>query len=49
MLATVLIVDDEKHTREGLELAEDDYDVYLAENPGGHLLDAESFDVFLLT
>lgn len=50
MLATVLIVDDEKHTREGLELAlEDDYDVYLAENPeeAFNLLDAESFDVVL--
>ena len=50
MPASVLIVDDEKHTREGLELAlEDDYDVYLAENPeeAFNLLDAESFDVVL--
>ena len=50
MPATVLIVDDEKHTREGLGLAlEDDYDVYLAENPeeAFNLLDAESFDVVL--
>ncbi len=50
MPATVLIVDDEKHTREGLELAlEDDYDVYLAENPeeAFNLLDVESFDVVL--
>ena len=50
MPSTVLIVDDEKHTREGLELAlEDDYDVYLAENPeeAFNLLDAESFDVVL--
>ena len=50
MPATVLIVDDEKHTREGLELAlEDDYDVYLEENPeeAFNLLDAESFDVVL--
>ena len=50
MPATILIVDDEKHTREGLELAlEDDYDVYLAENPeeAFNLLDAESFDVVL--
>jgi two-component system, NtrC family, response regulator AtoC len=32
-LATILIVDDEKHTREGLRLAlEDDYDVYVAAN-----------------
>ncbi len=29
--ATVLIVDDEKHTRDGLRLSlEDDYDVYVA-------------------
>jgi two-component system response regulator AtoC len=50
MPATILIVDDEKHTREGLELAlEDDYDVYLAENPSEafNLLDAEKFDVVL--
>jgi two-component system, NtrC family, response regulator AtoC len=50
MPATILIVDDEKHTREGLELAlEDDYDVYLAENPteAFNLLDAEKFDVVL--
>ena len=50
MPATVLIVDDEKHTREGLELAlEDDYDVYLAENPeeAFNLLEAEKFDVVL--
>ena len=31
MDATILIVDDEKHTREGLRLSlEDDYDVYIA-------------------
>ncbi|MBT4224284.1 MAG: sigma-54-dependent Fis family transcriptional regulator [Opitutae bacterium] len=50
MPATILIVDDEKHTREGLELAlEEDYDVYLAENPteAFNLLDAEKFDVVL--
>ena len=50
MPATILIVDDEKHTREGLELAlEDDYDVYLAENPteAFNLLDADKFDVVL--
>ncbi len=48
MPATILIVDDEKHTREGLELAlEDQYDVYLAENPDEafNLLAAEKFDV----
>ena len=32
-LATVLIVDDEKHTRDGLRLAlEDDFDCYVASN-----------------
>jgi len=31
--ATILIVDDEKHTREGLRLSlEDDFDVYVASN-----------------
>ena len=30
-LATILIVDDEKHTRDGLRLSlEDDFDVYVA-------------------
>ena len=50
MPAAILIVDDEKHTREGLELAlEDDYDVYLAENPDEafNLLEADKFDVVL--
>ena len=33
MLPTILIVDDERHTREGLQQAlEDQYDIYLAEN-----------------
>ncbi|MDP0499211.1 MAG: sigma-54 dependent transcriptional regulator [Verrucomicrobiota bacterium JB022] len=50
MAATVLIVDDEKHTREGLMLAlEDDYDVYLAADADEafRLLDSEDFDVVL--
>jgi len=50
MPATILIVDDERHTREGLELAlEDEYDVYLAENPeeAFRLLDEEKFDVVI--
>jgi two-component system response regulator AtoC len=50
MPATILIVDDEKNTREGLSLAlEDDYDVYLASgaDEAFNLMDAESFDVIL--
>lgn len=50
MPASILIVDDEKHTREGLELAlEDTYDVYLASNAGQafNLLDSQPFDVVL--
>jgi len=50
MPASILIVDDEKHTREGLQMAlEDDYDVYLASNADQafNLMDAESFDVVL--
>lgn len=50
MPPTILIVDDERHTREGLELAlEDDYDVYLAENPDEafRLLDEEKFDIVI--
>lgn len=51
MLATVLIVDDEKHTREGLMLAlEEEYDVFLASDADEafRLMDAEKFD-FVLT
>lgn len=51
MLATVLIVDDEKHTREGLMLAlEEAYDVYLASDADEafRLMDSEVFD-FVLT
>lgn len=50
MTATILIVDDEKNTREGLRLAlEDDYEVYLASGAeeAFNLMDAESFDVVL--
>ena len=50
MLPSVLIVDDEKHTREGLRQAlEDDYDVSLAANADEafNLLDAEPFDAVL--
>jgi len=47
---TLLIVDDEKTTREGLRAAlEDRYDVYLADDAGSamELLERESFDVLL--
>lgn len=50
MPATVLIVDDEKHTREGLMLAlEDEYDVYLASDAeeAFRLMESEPFDVVL--
>ncbi|RME72969.1 MAG: sigma-54-dependent Fis family transcriptional regulator [Verrucomicrobia bacterium] len=50
MVPTVLIVDDEKHTREGLRQAlEDDYEIYLAQNADEafNLLDAEQFDVVI--
>ncbi|MCD8481986.1 MAG: sigma-54 dependent transcriptional regulator [Verrucomicrobia bacterium] len=50
MLATILIVDDEKHTREGLELAlEDNYDIYLAADADEafRLMDSDNFDVVL--
>src|SRR5512137_3104038 len=46
----LLIVDDEKPTREGLRAAlEDRYDVYLAEDAGAamELLERENFDVLL--
>jgi two-component system, NtrC family, response regulator AtoC len=47
---TLLIVDDEKPTREGLRAAlEDQYDVYIAEDAGAAmlLLEQENFDVLL--
>jgi DNA-binding NtrC family response regulator len=50
MLPSVLIVDDEKHTREGLRQAlEDNYDVSLAANADEafNLLDAQPFDAVL--
>jgi len=50
MPATLLIVDDERHTREGLEAAlEDQYEVYLASDADEafNLMDAETFDVIL--
>jgi DNA-binding NtrC family response regulator len=50
MTPTLLIVDDEKTTREGLRAAlEDRYDVYLAEDAGAamELLEREHFDVLL--
>jgi len=50
MPATVLIVDDEKHTREGLMLAlEDEYDVYLAADAeeAFRLMESEPFEVIL--
>ncbi|HBR94690.1 MAG TPA: transcriptional regulator [Opitutae bacterium] len=50
MPATILIVDDEKNTREGLALAlEDEYEVYMASgaDEAFNLMDAESFDVVL--
>ena len=50
MPATILIVDDEKNTREGLSLAlEEDYEVYMASgaDEAFNLMEAESFDVVL--
>ncbi|QYY34668.1 sigma-54 dependent transcriptional regulator [Ruficoccus sp. ZRK36] len=50
MPESILIVDDEKHTREGLAAAlEDDYDVYQARDADEafRLLDEEPFDVVL--
>ena len=47
---TVLIVDDEKHTRDGLRrLLEDDYDVYIAADIAGtiDLLEREQIDLLL--
>lgn len=47
---TILIVDDEKHTREGLRRSlEDDFDVYIAADIDGALsvLDADNIDVMV--
>src|SRR5437667_12569566 len=48
--ATVLVVDDEKHTRDGLRrLLENDYDVYVAADIAGAMdvLEREQVDVLL--
>src|SRR6266436_5785242 len=50
MKSTLLIVDDEKTTREGLRAAlEDRYDIYIAEDAKAamNLLESENFDVML--
>ena len=50
MVPTILIVDDERHTREGLmQVLEDQYDVYLAEDveQAFNLMESESFDMVL--
>jgi two-component system, NtrC family, response regulator AtoC len=50
MQPTILVVDDEKHTRDGLRrLLEDEYDVYVAADIGGALsaLERESIDLML--
>ena len=50
MLATLLIVDDEKNTREGLRMSfEDSYDVYVASSADEafQLMEVETFDVIL--
>lgn len=50
MAHTILIVDDEKNTREGIELAlEDQYDVFVAASADQafRLMDAERFDLVL--
>ena len=50
MLSSVLIVDDEKHTRDGLRQAlEDDYDVSVAANAeeAFNQMDSQEFDVIL--
>ena len=47
---TILIVDDEKHTRDGLRrLLEDKYDVYIAADVGGAIdvLEREPIDLLL--
>jgi two-component system, NtrC family, response regulator AtoC len=50
MKSNLLIVDDEQHTREGLELAlEDNYEVFLASSPeeAFNAIEAEKFEVVL--
>jgi DNA-binding NtrC family response regulator len=50
MSATILIVDDEKNTREGLSIAlEEEYEVYMASgaDEAFNLMEAETFDIVL--
>ncbi len=50
MASTILIVDDERHTREGLEqMLEDNYEIYVAENgeQAFNLMESETFDLVL--
>ncbi len=50
MQPTILIVDDEKHTRDGLRrLFDDDYDTYVAEDIAGAMsvLEREGIDVMI--
>jgi DNA-binding NtrC family response regulator len=50
MQPTILIVDDEKHTRDGLRrLLENEYDVYVAADISGamNVLDREQIDLLL--
>ena len=50
MNPNLLIVDDEQHTREGLELAlEDKFEIFLASNPteASNVMEAEELDVVL--
>ena len=50
MLGTILIVDDEKHTREGLRQSlEEEYDVYTASNieEAVNVVDADRIDLVL--
>ena len=50
MPVTILIVDDEKNTREGLSIAlEEEYEVYMASgaDEAFNLMEAETFDIVL--
>ena len=50
MQPTILIVDDEKHTRDGMRhLLEDDYDVYVAADVAGAIdvLERDQIDVLI--
>ncbi|MDQ8204563.1 sigma-54 dependent transcriptional regulator [Pelagicoccus sp. SDUM812003] len=50
MVPSILIVDDERHTREGLmQILEDSYDIYLAEDAeqAFNLMESEKFDIVL--